>query len=106
MPFMPEGLACRYRILPDGRRQIMTFLLPGDLNGLHVFLLKRMDHSIAAITSVTIARVARESVMELTLRRPRITAALWWCSLQEEALLRERVVASRSSAGYTIGSRR
>lgn len=88
-----EGLACRYRILPDGRRQIMTFLLPGDLNDLHVFLLKEMDHSIAAITPVRIAAISRESVMELAIQRPRITAGLWWASLQEEALLRERIVA-------------
>ena len=25
------GLACRYKILPDGERQIMAFLVPGDL---------------------------------------------------------------------------
>jgi CRP-like cAMP-binding protein len=95
------GLACRYRILPDGRRQIMTFLLPGDLNDLHVFLLKEMDHSIAAITPVRIATIARESVMELAIDRPRITAGLWWSSLQEEALLRERIVAlgRRDAAG-------
>lgn len=96
-----EGLACRYRILPDGRRQIMTFLLPGDLNDLHVFLLREMDHSVAAITPVRIATIALESVMELTIRRPRITAGLWWASLQEEALLRERIVAlgRRNAAG-------
>ncbi len=96
-----EGLACRYRILPDGRRQIMTFLLPGDLNDLHVFLLREMDHSLAAITPVRIATIAQESVMELTIRRPRITAGLWWASLQEEALLRERIVAlgRRNAAG-------
>ena len=88
-----EGLACRYRILPDGRRQIMTFLLPGDLNDLHVFLLREMDHSIAAITPVRIATISRESVMELAICCPRITSALWWASLQEEALLRERIVA-------------
>ena len=25
------GLACRYKSLPDGKRQIMAFLIPGDL---------------------------------------------------------------------------
>ena len=96
-----QGLACRYRILSDGRRQIITFLLPGDFNDLHVFLLKEMDHSIAAITPVRIATIARESVMELAIHRPRITAGLWWASLQEEALLRERIVAlgRRDAAG-------
>ena len=91
--FMLEGLACRYRLLPDGRRQIITFLLPGDLCDLHVFLLKSMDHSIGTITPVRLAPIKREAVLNMTLRHPRISAALWWSSLQEEAMLRERIVA-------------
>src|SRR5690348_3142108 len=56
---LKEGMACRYRILPDGRRQIMTFLLPGDLCDLHVFLFKAMDHSIGTLTPVRIAAIAQ-----------------------------------------------
>src|SRR5215204_3997042 len=26
-----EGFACRYKLLPGGRRQIMSFYIPGDL---------------------------------------------------------------------------
>ena len=37
-----EGFACRYKLLQDGRRQIVGFLLPGDMCDLRVFLLKRM----------------------------------------------------------------
>ena len=47
-----EGMAIRYRGLPDGGRQIMTFLIPGDLCDGHVFLVKAMDHSVGTITSV------------------------------------------------------
>ena len=90
---LKEGMAIRYRALPDGDRQIMTFLIPGDICDIHVFLLKAMDHSIGTITPVRIARVPRESMMELFAQRPRISAALWWSSLQEEAMLRERIVA-------------
>ena len=90
---LTEGLACRYRDMPDGRRQIMTFLLPGDLCEMHVFLVKAMDHSIAAISPVRLAAVSRDTVLDLLFNRPRIAAALWWSSLQEEAILRERIVA-------------
>ncbi len=88
-----EGMAVRYRNLPDGRRQIMTFLIPGDLCDPHVFLLKTMDHSIATITTVRVSPIARAALMETFATRPRISAALWWSSLQEESMLRERIVS-------------
>ena len=88
-----EGMAIRYRSLPDGGRQIMTFLIPGDLCDSHVFLLEAMDHSLGTITPVRIAPIARENMLSLFARRPRISAALWWSSLQEEAMLRERIVS-------------
>jgi len=88
-----EGMAVRYRNLPDGRRQIMTFLIPGDLCDPHVFLLKAMDHSIGTITTVRASPVSRAALMETFATRPRISAALWWSSLQEESMLRERIVS-------------
>jgi CRP-like cAMP-binding protein len=90
---LKEGMAARYRSLPNGGRQIMTFLIPGDLCDVHVFLLKGMDHSIGTITPVRIGAISRERMMELFSTRPRISAALWWSSQQEEAMLRERIVA-------------
>src|SRR5215212_11425833 len=30
-----EGFACRYKMLPSGKRQIMSFHLPGDISDLH-----------------------------------------------------------------------
>ncbi|MFC3125408.1 Crp/Fnr family transcriptional regulator [Pseudoroseomonas globiformis] len=90
---LKEGIAMRYRDLPDGGRQIMTFLIPGDLCDMHVFLLKEMDHSIGTITPVRVAPISRESIMGLFGTHPRISAALWWSSLQEEAMLRERIVS-------------
>ena len=47
-----SGLACRYKLLADGRRQIVAYLIPGDFCDFNVFILARMDHSIAAISAV------------------------------------------------------
>ena len=46
-----EGLACRYKILPDGSRQIFAYLVPGDFCDLHVFILEEMDHSIGTLSA-------------------------------------------------------
>jgi CRP-like cAMP-binding protein len=96
-----RGMACRYRLMPDGRRQILTILLPGDLFGLPRFLLHPMDHSVAAIGPTRISAIGREAVIDIIANHPRIGAALWWSLMQEEAMLRERIVAlgRRSARG-------
>ncbi|MGI4792755.1 MAG: Crp/Fnr family transcriptional regulator [Janthinobacterium lividum] len=90
---LQAGIAVRYRNLPDGRRQIMTFLIPGDLCNPHMFLLKTMDHSIGTLTDVRIAALSHDGLMGVFATRPRVSAALWWSALQEEAMLRERIVS-------------
>jgi CRP-like cAMP-binding protein len=96
-----RGMACRYRLMPDGKRQILTILLPGDLFGLPRFLLHPMDHSVAAIGPTRIAAIGREAVIDIIANHPRIGAGLWWSVMQEEAMLRERIVAlgRRSARG-------
>jgi CRP-like cAMP-binding protein len=89
---LAKGMACRYRSLPNGRRQIITFLIPGDLCDLHGFLLKRMDHSVATIVPTRLTAINYQSVNETLARHPRIAAALCWSALQDEAILRERIV--------------
>jgi len=87
-----SGWACRYKQLEDGRRQIIAFFLPGDLCDLNVFILREMDHSVSAITPVTLAEVSRETFDETLLNRARVTQALWWESLVNAAVQREWTV--------------
>ena len=94
-------MAYRFRLMPDGRRQIITILIPGDFFDLHGFLLKATDHSVAAISPTRIAAIGREAVIDIIANHPRIGAALWWSAMQENAMLRERIVAlgRRSARG-------
>jgi CRP-like cAMP-binding protein len=88
-----SGTAIRYRVLRSGERQILSFILPGDQCDLNVFLLKKMDHSVAALDRVQLSHIKRDDVLQTYLQRPRIAAALWWSALQAEAISRERIVA-------------
>jgi CRP-like cAMP-binding protein len=94
-------MACRYRLLPEGKRQILTFLIPGDVFDLHAFLLEAMDHSIGTLVPTRLAPISRATVFDLFDRHPQIGAALWCSALQEEAINRERIVAlgRRSARG-------
>jgi CRP-like cAMP-binding protein len=87
-----EGFACRYKILPDGRRQIVGILLPGDMCDLRVFLLKHMDHSICALSPVATTLISADSAVELLDQSARLTRALWWTTAVEDSITREWVV--------------
>jgi CRP-like cAMP-binding protein len=87
-----EGFACRYKVLEDGRRQIVAYFVPGDLCDLRVFILKRMDHSIGAIVASKVATISPENILRLTEHYPTLTRALWWSTLVEEAVAREWIV--------------
>jgi CRP-like cAMP-binding protein len=83
------GFACRYKVLPRGKRSITALMLPGDFCDLHVAILNEMDHSIAALTPCTVVEIPRTTIRNLTENHPRITHALWWATLVDEAVLRE-----------------
>ena len=87
-----DGFACRYKTLPNGRRQIMAFLIPGDFCDFHVAILGTMDHGIATLTPCTMVSIPVETIEDLTTHHPRISRALWWCTLVDEAILREWLV--------------
>src|ERR1700733_13996378 len=84
-----EGFACRYKMLEDGRRQIVALFVPGDFCDLKVFILKRMDHSIGTLTPSRVAEIAPDNILNLTHTYPTLTRALWWSTLVEEAITRE-----------------
>ncbi len=87
-----EGWACRYKLLEDGRRQIIAFFLPGDICDYNVFILRQMDHSIGALTPLTYARLPRDVLDEVIETRPRIVQGLWWETLVNVAIQREWTV--------------
>jgi CRP-like cAMP-binding protein len=88
-----DGMACRYRLMPDGRRQILTFLIPGDFCDPHMFVVEAMDHSVGTLVPSQIAVIARETVSGIMAYHPRLAAAMWWSAIQEASMLRERIVA-------------
>ncbi|WP_461221975.1 Crp/Fnr family transcriptional regulator [Methylobacterium sp. CM6247] len=84
-----EGWACRFKIFGDGRRQIFSFHIPGDIPDLQSLHLHTMDHSLATITEATVALIPHESMLGLTMRFPRVGALLWRDTLIDAAVFRE-----------------
>ena len=86
-----QGVACRYKNLADGGRQIFAYMVPGDFCDLNVFILKAMDHSIGTLSQCSMIAIPREAVLEMS-QRPAIARACWWATLVDEAVLREWLV--------------
>ncbi len=76
-----DGWACRYKQLPDGRRQVVALFIPGDLCDLNIYILKEMDHSVGAISAIKVAEIPRDDFERLMAEHPRITQALFWNEL-------------------------
>ena len=98
-----KGFACRYKVLPDGARSIVGFLIPGDFCDLNVSILGVMDHCIGTISACDVVRIPRSVVNDLTAHHPTLNHALQWAGLVDEAILREWLVSmGRRSADEQV----
>jgi CRP-like cAMP-binding protein len=59
------GWAFRYKRLSDGKRQILDFLLPGDLIGLEAALFGGIEHSVQTLTPVSLCVLEARRLVEL-----------------------------------------
>jgi CRP-like cAMP-binding protein len=87
------GWAYRYKLLPGGSRQIISFLMPGDFCDMHVAVLAEMDHSIATLTEAQVVSIPRDKMEELVEVRPGLVKAFWWTQLVDEGVLRATIVS-------------
>jgi CRP-like cAMP-binding protein len=84
-----DGWACRYKLLEEGRRQILSFHIPGDVPDLQSLHLRVMDHSLATLTACTVAVIPHENLRDLALRFPGVGGALWRDTLVDASIFRE-----------------
>ena len=96
-----SGWACRFRMLPDGRRQIFEFILPGDLYGLCLRPQAIALTTAIALTPVTIAdaSILGDAVVNRSDEFPALTTALHnTASLEEAYLLNQLMRVGRQTA--------
>lgn len=95
-----EGWAIRYRDLENGRRQIMDFVLPGDLCDPCVLIAERSDFAVAAITDLVYSVIAQTQLLDLVKQHPRIALLLWWDEAAEADRLRSHLAAVGRRSAY------
>jgi len=94
-----SGMTTRHNFTEDGQRQITAIHVPGDFVDLQSFTLKKMDHSIGALTDCEVLTYPHSALREITEHYPHLTRLLWMLSTLDSAIHRKWLVAmGRTSA--------
>lgn len=88
---LTEGFACRYKALSDGRRQIVSFHVPGDALDLQSLFIERADHYVGVLEESSVLLIPHEAFLDLLRRLPEVAAIFWRWSLIEASIFREWV---------------
>jgi len=88
-----SGMACRCKYLPNGRRQIISCMVPGDLCDTRIRTSRNGDQILQALSRVEYAAIPAPAFLRLCNDHPRIRDAVRWLAYIEEATLREWLVS-------------
>jgi CRP-like cAMP-binding protein len=88
-----SGWAFRYKTLEDGRRQILNYVLPGDLIGLQGSVIGEMEHSVEALSPVVLCVFQRDRLSSLFQNHPGLAFDITWLASREERMLDENLLS-------------
>ena len=98
-----HGTMMSYVILPDGSRQILRFLFPGDLIATPALVYRSAPETLMALTESTVAIIDRAQIAALIVDHPRIAGLLLVRDQIERVALTDRMAnLGRGSAKARI----
>lgn len=87
-----EGFVSTSKQLEDGKRQILSFHLPGDMPILMSRPGRALDVDVTALSPCRLASTEPSALLDVCRRFPRIGELLWECALAMASLHREWIV--------------
>ena len=87
-----DGWLFRYKILHNGDRQIVDFILPGQIFGLQACLFKASLYSTATVTDASVSSISLELIDDVFARSPELAKALFWSAMCEAAIVGEHLI--------------
>lgn len=87
-----DGVALRYRVLNDGRRQVLNIVLPGDFIGFPGCFFEGALYSISALSDCVVSPVPFTRFLRLPEFHPRLGAAIFWSLSCETAIYAEHLI--------------
>ena len=95
-----EGFACRYATVSSGRRQILSFHIPGDIPDVQSLFIKVMDHNLAVLVATKVALIPHDAMRSLIDRNNQISHLLWRDFLVDAAIFRKWIVGMGRRTAY------
>jgi CRP-like cAMP-binding protein len=96
-----EGFACTFKMVGEGKRQIMAFHIPGDMPDLQSLHLKVLDNSVGTISPCKVGFIRHETLHDLCGRYLRIASAFWRQTLIDAAVFREWMASIGQRPAYS-----
>ncbi len=87
-----SGWAARSKTLADGRRQILNFMLPGDLLGLQASMFADALYDVVALTDVELCVFPRKRIWSLFQEAPELAFDLTWLGARDESLVDDNLL--------------
>jgi CRP-like cAMP-binding protein len=87
-----DGFCVRSKTIADGKRQILSIHIPGEIPDLMSLFLHVMDHDLSTLTPCTIGLISHETLQKLHRRRPNVAEIFWRDTLIDAAMFREWIV--------------
>jgi len=90
---LASGLVSRHRTAPDGGRQLLALLLPGDVCDFRFVTGTSQPSRLSAMTEATVMEISAEALLPLVERRPRILATLLSHLAEDHAVAEELLIS-------------
>ncbi len=87
-----DGFCIRSKMIADGKRQILSIHIPGDLPNLQNLHFPAIDHDLIALSDCTVAFVGYKALNDLIRERPSVGVMFWRDTLVDAAISREWIV--------------
>jgi CRP-like cAMP-binding protein len=98
-----DGFAVRVKTTDEGKRQILSIHIAGDIPDLQSLHLHVMDHDVKTLSACKVGFISHEALKHLTRSRPLVAEALWRDTLIDAAIFREWIVnLGRRSASQRV----
>jgi CRP-like cAMP-binding protein len=87
-----RGFCVRSKTTSEGRRQILSIHIPGEIPDLMSLHLRVMDHDLSTLTPATLGFINHEVLQQLYRRQPDLADMFWRDTLIDAAMFREWIV--------------